>query len=95
MKTIAISTRAKALNELLKKARRGTIILESADGQRFALTAVHDWEAFDVGDSQDFAAEVERTGKNKRLMKTWAARRKREDGAGIPLAELKRELGLD
>ena len=35
MKAISISPRAKTLNELLKKARRGTIILESADGQRF------------------------------------------------------------
>jgi hypothetical protein len=48
MKTIAVSARDKTINDLLKKARRGTIILESANGQRFALTSVNDWEAFDV-----------------------------------------------
>ena len=95
MKTIAVSTRAKTLNELLKKARRGTIILESADGQRFALTSLNHWEAFDVGSSDDFAHEVERTGKNRKLMKSLADRRKAANGAGIPLAEVKKQLGLD
>ncbi len=95
MKTIAVSPRAKTLNELLKKARRGTIILESADGQRFALTSVNHWEGFDVGNSDDFAVEVERTGKNKRLMKSLAARRKGSKADGHSLAEVKRQLGLD
>ena len=95
MKTIAVSARAKTLNELLKKARRGTIILESADGQRFALTSVNNWEGFDVGSSNDFAHEVERTGKNKGLMKSLAARRKSVKVEGIPLVEVKKQLGLD
>ncbi|HEV3007385.1 MAG TPA: hypothetical protein VGX78_23135 [Pirellulales bacterium] len=95
MKTIAISARAKTLNDLLKKARRGTIILKSADGQRYALTSINDWEAFDVGNSDDFAREVERTGKNKRLMKSLAARRKSGKAKGIPLVEVKRQMGLD
>ncbi len=95
MKTIAVSARAKTLNELLKKARRGTIILESADGQRFALTSVNNWEAFEVGNSNDFAHEVERTGTNKRLMKSLAARRKTVKAKGIPLLEVKKQLGLD
>lgn len=95
MKTIAVSSRAKALNELLKKARRGAIVLESSDGQRFALTAVHNWEGFDVGRSDDFAQEVERTGKNKKLMKFLANRKKSSAGEGIPLAEVKKQLGID
>ncbi len=95
MKTIAVSARAKTLNDLLNKARRGTIILESADGQRFALTSVNDWEAFDVGNNNDFASEVERTGKNKRLMMSLAARRKSGKAKSIPLVEVKRQLGLD
>jgi hypothetical protein len=95
MKTIAVSARAKTLNELLKKARRGAIVLESADGQRFALTAVHNWEGFDVGSSDDFAKEVERTGKNKKLMKFLANRKKTAAGEGIPLAEVKQQLGID
>jgi hypothetical protein len=95
MKTIAVSTRAKTLNELLKKARRGTIILESADGQRFALTSINNWEGFDVGSSKGFADEVQRTVKNKKLMKSLANRRKSGKSESIPLAEVKKQLGLD
>ena len=95
MKTIAVSARAKTFIDLLKKARREIIILESPDGQRYALTSVNNWEAFDVGPSQDFAVEVERTGKNKRLLKSLAARRKAEKSKGIPLAEVRKQLGLD
>jgi hypothetical protein len=94
MKAISVSARAKSLNELLKKARRGTIILESADGQRFALTSVNDWEGFNVGSSSDFAREVERTGQNKKLMKSLASRRKRADSQGTPIADVKKRLGL-
>lgn len=99
MKAISVSPRAKTLNELLKKALRGTIILESSDGQRFALTSVDDWEGFDVGSGRDFAREVERTGQNKKLMKSLAARRSsKQPGSirrGIPLADVKKQLGLD
>jgi hypothetical protein len=99
MKAISVSRRAKTLNELLKKARRGTIILESADGQRFALTSVDDWDGFDVGSDRDFAREVERTGQNKKLMKSLAARRKSSRAGsiprGIPLAEAKKQLDLN
>ena len=95
MKTIAVSARAKTLNELLKKASRGTLILESADGKRFALTSVDNWEAFDVGSSNDFAQEVERTGKNKKLMKALAQRREKPNGANTRLGEVRKQLGLD
>ena len=99
MKAISISRRAKTLNELLKKARRGTVILESADGQRFALTSVDDWEGFDVGSGHDFAREVERTGQNKKLMNSLAARRNSAKNAkipsGVPLADVKKQFGLD
>ena len=95
MKTFSVSARAKTLNELLKKARRGTVILQSADGQRFALTSVNDWEGFEVGSGQDFAREVARTGQNKKLMKSLAARRKTAQTRGIPIAQVKKQLGLD
>jgi hypothetical protein len=94
MKAITVSARAKTLNELLRKARRGTVILESADGHRFALTSMSDWEAYDVGESRSFAEEVERTGKNKRLMKALAGRRKGRKIKPIPLAEVRKQLGL-
>jgi hypothetical protein len=95
MKAISVSARAKTLNELLKKARRGTVILESADGQRFALTSVGDWEGFDVGSGRDFAREVERTGQNKKLLKSLTARQNSAKARGIPLADVKKQLGLD
>ena len=94
MKTISVSARAKTINELLKKARRGAVVLESADGQRFALTAVNDWEGFDVGADSDFARETELTSKNKPLMKVLAARRKGAKRPGIPLAAVKKQLGI-
>ena len=95
MKAISVSARAKTLNELLKKARRGTVILESADGHRFALTPVDDWEGFDVGSGRDFAREVERTGQNKKLLKSLTTRRNNSKARGIPLVEVKKQLGLD
>jgi hypothetical protein len=95
MKTFSVSPRAKTLNELLKRARRGTVILQSADGQRFALTSVNDWEGFDVGSGGDFAHEVERTGQNKKLMKSLATRRESARTRGIPIAQVKKQLGLD
>ncbi|MSR60007.1 MAG: hypothetical protein EXS05_20600 [Planctomycetaceae bacterium] len=94
MKTIAVSQRAKTLNALLNKARRKTIILQSADGERFALTSVNNWDGFDVGAGTDFALEVERTGKNKKLMRSLSGRRKRSQAAGIPLAAVRKQLGL-
>lgn len=95
MKTISVSARAKTLNDLLKKAQRETVVLESADGRRFALTMIDDWESYDVGSGRNFAEEVERTGKNRRLMKSLAARPKTAKGEGIPLAEVRKQLGLD
>ncbi len=94
MKTITVSPRAKTLNSLLRKARRNGLILQSADGQRFVLTSIENWEGFDVGAEGDFASEVKRTVRNKELMKLLAERR-RGDGKRIPLAEVKEQLGLE
>ena len=94
MKTITISTRAKAINDLLKKARRRSVILETADGQRYVLTAVSNWEGFDVGNSEDFGEEVKRTVQNKRLMKFLVERRKTSKGKSKSLEEVEKELGL-
>ena len=94
MKTITIPTRAKAISDLLKKARRRSVVLEAADGQRYVLTAVSNWEGFDVGNSDDFGEEVKRTVRNKRLMKFLADRRKTSKGKGKSLEEVEKELGL-
>lgn len=94
MKTISISPRAKTVNDLLKQARRHSIILEAADGQRYVLTAMHNWEGFDVGNSADFEEEAKRTVQNKRLMKFLTERRKTAKGQSKSLEEVEKELGL-
>jgi len=85
MKTIVVPARAKVLNELLKAARQTEVILESADGQRFVLLSIEDWEGFELGEDDDIT-------KNKELMEYLADRR--SHGRRIPLAEVKAQLGL-
>ena len=86
MKTTAVSSRAKSVNDLLRKARRKTLVLEAADGSRFVLAPLGDWEGFDVGESDDIS-------KNKRLIQKLASRR--SNAPKIGLAAMKAELGLE
>lgn len=95
MKTISISPRAKTLNALLKKARRRSLILESADGERFVLTALQGWQGFDVGNSEDFAEEVKRTVQNKKLMKLLTERKKKNGSKRYSIEAVKQELGIE
>ena len=92
MKTVTVPARAKTLNDLLKQARRADLILQSQDGQRFVLASLEHWEGFDVGAGDDFAREVKRTVRNKKLMKFLAERR--SHGKRIPLAQVKEQLDL-
>ena len=92
MRTIAVSARSKTLNYLLNKAGRSAVILRSADGHRFVLASIEGWQGYDVGDGDDFAGEVRRTVRNKKLMKALADRRR--IGKRIPLAKVKEELAL-
>ncbi|MDI6794153.1 MAG: hypothetical protein QME81_15035 [bacterium] len=75
----------KTLNELLKKARRKEIVLESADGQRFVLASIQSWEGFEVDEDDDIT-------KNRKLMSHLASRC--SGGKRIPLAEVKAQLEL-
>ncbi len=86
MKTTRVSSRAKTLNDLLAKARRRAVILETAQGERFVLASIEGWEAYALDSDEDIT-------KNKQLMKQLEGRR--SGGKPIALAELKRELGLD
>ena len=96
MKTITVSTRAKTLNALLKKARRRSLILESADGERFVLTSITNWEGFAVGSSADFAVEVKRTAQNKSLAKLMAERRAQDKGRQrLSVEDVRKELGIE
>ena len=57
MKSIAVSPRSKTMITLLKRARRGGLILRSPDGYEFILAEI-----------DDFDREIELTRKNKKLM---------------------------
>ena len=93
MRTITVPAGAKTLNDLLKKARRSGLILQSVDGQRFVLASIESWQGFDVGAGNDFGREVKLTARNRKLMKFLAGRRSHDKT--IPLAKVKEQLGLD
>jgi hypothetical protein len=83
MKTIAVPAGTKALNDLLKKAWKKSLILQSHDGRRFVLAPVEGWDAFEVGDD---------ITQNKKLMKHLSERRSK--GKTIPIEEVKAKLGI-
>jgi hypothetical protein len=95
MKPVTVSARSKTLNSLLKKARRRSVILESVDGARYVLAPLGEWEAFDVGDSEDFATEVKQTAQNKKLIKLMKERREHDkDKPLVSIETVRKELGL-
>ena len=81
MKTVAVSSRSRTMNELLKQARKGGLILRAGDGVEFILAEI-----------DDFDAEIELTRKNAKLMKFLEARARQTET--IPLAKVKEELDL-
>lgn len=82
MKTVKVSGRAKTLMALLKQARQGGLILQAPEGREYVLAEI-----------DDFGDEVERTSKNRRLMKL-LEERGTEEGA-LKLEEVKKQLGLE
>jgi hypothetical protein len=96
MKTVTVPTRARTLNALLKQTHRRNVVLESADGERFVLASIADWEGFDVGNSSDFAAEVRLTARNKKLAQRMADRRKEDKShPRVSVEQVRRELGIE
>ena len=95
MRVQSISVKSKTLSDLLKKARRKDLFLQSADGEQFVLARVTDLQAFYIGSSNDAEREIEMTRKNKRLAKFLDER-----GAASKiskkksLAEVRQRLGL-
>jgi len=82
MKTVDIPTQAKTVTSLLKKARKGGLILRSPNGQEFILAEI-----------DDFNREIELTRHNKALMKFLDARGKHTKT--LKACEVKKQLGLD
>jgi len=79
MRTIKVSKKSKALNSLLRRARRENVVLRSAEGCEFILAEI-----------DDFNREIELTRQNKQLMRLLESRARQK--ATISLAELKQQL---
>lgn len=95
MKTIILSEPSKEVNELLQMAQDTTLLLQTSDGSQFVLTRMTDLQAFYVGDSDDLATEIAVARANQALMEFLDERGAgTEPGKGIPLAEVRRRLGL-
>ncbi|MCL4202271.1 MAG: hypothetical protein KJ000_07235 [Pirellulaceae bacterium] len=81
MKTVAVPPQAAEINELLDQAREDEILVRTADGSEFLLSAV-----------DEFDQEIARTRQNAKLMALLDERAKQSKT--IPLDEVKRQLGL-
>ncbi len=92
MKVVTVPAEQKFLFDLLKEVQEEGLILQTTDGQQFVLLSLEEWQGFDVGDSEDFEQEVRATSENKALMAFLAERR--SNGKRIPMADVKKQLGL-
>ena len=81
MKTVAVPPQAAEINALLEQARDDELLVRTADGSEFLLTAV-----------DEFDQEIARTRQNAKLMALLDERGKQSKT--IPLDEVKRQLGL-
>lgn len=81
MKTVAVPLQAVEINALLEQARDDELLVRTADGSEFLLTAV-----------DEFDQEIARTRQNAKLMALLEERAKQSKT--IPLDEVKRQLGL-
>ncbi len=81
MKTVAIPSQAAEVNALLAQARDEDVLVQTADGSEFVLTAV-----------DEFDQEIARTRQNAKLMALLDERAKQTQT--VPLDEVKRQLGL-
>jgi hypothetical protein len=82
MKTVSIPSKATEVNALLDQARDETILVRTADGSEFMVSIV-----------DSFDEEVARTRQNAELMALLEERAKQT--RTIPLAEVKRQVGLE
>ncbi|HEY3150942.1 MAG TPA: hypothetical protein VGK65_04675 [Candidatus Binatia bacterium] len=82
MKTVNVSTKAKTVTTLLKKAKKGGLILRSPEGHEFILAEI-----------DDFNREIELARQNKSLMKLLDERGKQN--RTFKAADVKRQLGIE
>jgi hypothetical protein len=81
MNVISVTASQEEVNALLDQAREEDIVLQTADGSEFIVSAV-----------DDFDPEIARTRQNEKLM-AFLEERARQP-ATIPLEEIERRLGL-
>jgi hypothetical protein len=82
VKTITIPPQAAEVNAILAQARDEDVLVRTADGGEFMLTAV-----------DDFDEEIARARRSDKLMALLDQRAKQSQT--ISLAEVKRQLGLN
>ena len=82
MKTVLVPPQAAEVHALLEQARDDELLVRTADGLEFLLTAV-----------DEFDWEIARTRQNARLMALLDERAKQSKT--VPLDEVKRQLGLN
>jgi len=82
MKRVNVSIKAKNVTTLLKKAKKGGLILRSPDGHEFILAEI-----------DDFDREIELTRQNKALMKLLDERARQTKT--LKAAEVKNQLGIE
>ncbi len=83
MKTITIPSDSVDVNTLLENARDEDVLVRTADGEEFIVTAV-----------DEFDRETARTRNHVKLMEL-LDHRARKVGDAVSLDEAKRQLGLD
>ncbi len=81
MKTVTVPPQAAEINALLEQARDDELLVRTADGSEFLLTAI-----------DEFDQEIARTRQNAKLMALLDERAKQPQT--IPLDDVKRQLGL-
>lgn len=82
MKTLTVQTTSGELSALLEQARDEDVLVQTSDGTEYVVSIV-----------DDFDLEVARTRQNQKLMAFLEERSKQTET--VPLAEVKRKLGLD
>lgn len=81
MKRVTVSSRSKAINDLLKKAQRENLVIRSPEGREFILAEL-----------EGFSREIELTRGNKQLMELLDRRARQTET--VPLQEARVRLGL-
>ena len=76
-------------------AQGSDLMLQAVDGTQYVLMNVTDSESFYVGNSDELSEEIEVARSNEALMRFLDERGERaKNSKGVPLSEVRRQLGL-